>query len=397
VRTLDLDYELPPERIAQHPTPERDGSRLMVVRRTASDAIVHGRFREIADHLSPQDLLVVNDTRVIPSRLIGAKATGGRIEILLVERESSAPAADTPDAPGVSGEEVWRCLAGFSRAPAPGAAIDLGPHLEGRWEGSARGEQHRIRLRATDGGSVRSALDRAGRIPLPPYISRDEPARPPGRIGATATIIATGATGEIDATGAIGPSAAPSAAGDEDAERYQTVYAARDGAIAAPTAGLHFTPALLSALEQRGIGLARVTLHVGPATFLPVRTEEIEDHPMDAERYEVPRATVLAIDRARARGGRIVAVGTTAVRALESAATGRGGVVPAHGRTDLFILPGYTFRVVDALVTNFHLPRSTLLAMVAAFAGRERMLAAYAEAIAAGYRFYSYGDAMLIL
>jgi len=363
VRTDALDYPLPPDRIAQHPAPERDGSRLLVLPRTGIEgealagAIVHARFRDLADHLAPGDLLVVNDTRVLPSRLIGAKETGGRIEILLVEEEEREAGAD----PDPSREEVWLCLAGFSRAPAPGAAIDLGPHLQGRWEGPARGEMHRVRLRAADGGSVRSALARAASLPLPPYIERANGAEP------------------------------------ADRERYQTVYAEREGAIAAPTAGLHFTPALLKVLESRGIGLARVTLHVGPATFLPVRTEEIEDHPLEAERYEVPRPTVLAIARTRAAGGRVVAVGTTAVRALESAATGRGGVVPAHGRTDLFILPGYAFRVVDALITNFHLPRSTLLAMIAAFAGRERVLGAYAEAIARGYRFYSYGDAMLIL
>jgi S-adenosylmethionine:tRNA ribosyltransferase-isomerase len=271
------------------------------------------------------------------------------------------PASSTAEPPTAPDEETWLCLAGFSRAPATGAVIDLGPHLSARWMGAARGEMHRLRLRAADGISVREALSRAGSVPLPPYIARAGGAEP------------------------------------SDAERYQTVYAAHEGAIAAPTAGLHFTPALLAALEARGIGLTRVTLHVGPATFLPVRTEEIEDHPMGAERYQVPRATVAAIAAVRKRGGRVVAVGTTAVRALESAATGRGGVVAAHGRTDLFILPGYTFRVVDALITNFHLPRSTLLAMVAAFCGRERLLAAYAEAVAAGYRFYSYGDAMLIL
>jgi S-adenosylmethionine:tRNA ribosyltransferase-isomerase len=375
VRLDELDYALPPDRIAQHPAPERDGSRLLVLQRGGAVAgaagvsgeLVHAQFRDLPDHLAPDDLLVVNDTRVLPSRLIGAKETGGRIEILLVEREDPGEPPGTPmdgrgpaDARPAS-EETWLCLAGFSRAPAPGAPIDLGPHLRARWAGPAPGELHRIRLSAADGGSLHDALALAGTIPLPPYIARTAGAEP------------------------------------SDRERYQTIYAEREGAIAAPTAGLHFTPALLRRLEERGIGLARVTLHVGPATFLPVRTEEIEDHPMDAERYEVPRATVAAIAEARARGGRVVAVGTTAVRALESAATGRGGVVPAHGRTDLFILPGYAFRVVDALITNFHLPRSTLLAMVAAFAGRERILGAYAEAVARGYRFYSYGDAMLIL
>ena len=371
MRLDELDYALPSDRIAQHPAPERDGSRLLVLRRAGTKeaagppGLFHARFRDLGDHLAPGDLLVVNDTRVLPSRLIGTKETGGRIEILLVEREETdrrvVPGESTGREANVPGEETWLCLAGFSRAPSPGAEIDLGPHLRARWAGPAPGEMHRIRLRAADGGTVGEALARAGTVPLPPYIARED--------GAEAS----------------------------DRDRYQTVYAEREGAIAAPTAGLHFTRALLKGLEERGIGHARVTLHVGPATFLPVRTEEIEDHPMSSERYEVPRATVAAVAAARARGGRIVAVGTTAVRALESAATGRGGVVPAHGRTDLFILPGYVFRVVDALITNFHLPRSTLLAMVAAFAGRERILAAYGEAIARGYRFYSYGDATLIL
>jgi len=380
VRLDELDYALPPDRIAQHPAPVRDASRLLVMRRDAPGAaaapqgLIHASFRDLADHLAAGDLLVVNDTRVLPSRLLGVKDTGGRIEILLVEPDE--PQDPTPRGAGAleaaapkngkrgtaaSGEETWLCLAGFSRAPASGSTIDLGPHLAARWGGSAGGEMHRIHLSARGGGSVREAIARAGSIPLPPYIARPEGAEP------------------------------------DDRDRYQTVYADREGAIAAPTAGLHFTSGLLAGLEERGIGLARVTLHVGPATFLPVRTDEIEDHPMDPERYEVPRATAQAIARTRERGGRVIAVGTTAVRALESAATGRGGVVPARGRTDLFILPGYAFRVVDALITNFHLPRSTLLAMVAAFAGRERILAAYAEAIAEGYRFYSYGDAMLIL
>jgi len=239
----------------------------------------------------------------------------------------------------------------------------VGPALEVRYLGPGPGEMHRVSLRAAEGGDLRAALAAAGRVPLPPYIHRNgDPER-----------------------------------AAQDAARYQTVFAERDGAIAAPTAGLHFTRALLDRLVGRGIGVARATLHVGPGTFLPVRTEEIEDHAIAAERYEVPAETARAVAESRSRGGRIVAVGTTVVRALESAADGAGGILAARGRTDLFIYPGFRFRIVDALLTNFHLPRSTLLALVAAFAGRERVLAAYREAVLAGYRFYSYGDAMLVL
>jgi S-adenosylmethionine:tRNA ribosyltransferase-isomerase len=241
--------------------------------------------------------------------------------------------------------------------------LDLGGGLRAEYLGIGGGEMHRIKLVPGDGTSVRDAIYATGQVPLPPYIAR--------------------------ASGG-GPS-------DEDAERYQTVYASREGAIAAPTAGLHFTPELLSGLMASGIETATVTLHVGPATFLPVRTEHIEDHPIGAERYEVPRSTARAIARTREHGGRVIAVGTTVVRALESASDGRRGVVPARGRTDLFISPGFRFRVVDALVTNFHLPRSTLLALVCAFAGRDRILEAYREAAANEYRFYSFGDATLIL
>ena len=368
MKLADFEYELPPERIAQSPAQPRDASRLFVLRRGAAaggkgaaDAQGGGRdvpfehavFRDIGRFLTPGDLLVLNDTRVLPARLRGAKGSGGRIEILLVE----------PEARGDGTGDVWLCIAGFSRPPREGASLDFGGGLDVRYLGPGPQGMHRVTLRAPEGTSLREALALIGEMPLPPYIRRN---------------------GD--------PSAALA-----DAERYQTVYAAREGAIAAPTAGLHYTKQLLADLRGKGIGIAKVTLHVGPATFLPVRTEEVQDHPMGAERYEIPRATAQAVAAARRRGGRVVAVGTTVVRALESASDGRGGILPAAGRTDLYVYPGYRFRVVDALVTNFHLPRSTLLVLVAAFAGRERILEAYREAVAAGYRFYSYGDAMLIL
>lgn len=362
MRTDAFDYELPEERIAQRPVEERDLSRLMILRRDGSEPIGHAVFRDLPRLLDPEDLLVLNDTRVIAARLQGRKDSGGRIELLLVERAPADPQqAEAGDA--LSDDDVWLCMAGFSRAPRAGARFFFDPALRGIYLGTAPGGLHRVRLEADGAGGVPAALHASAQVPLPPYIHRN-------------------GTGPVIL---------------DDAGRYQTVYAAHEGAIAAPTAGLHFTRPLLDALVAAGLRTAFVTLHVGPATFLPVRSDDLEDHAMPGERYEVPKATVEAVRRARSLGRRVVAVGTTVVRALESASDSRGGIVPARGRTDLFILPGHRFRVVDALVTNFHLPRSTLLALVAAFAGRERILAAYGEAVARDYRFYSYGDAMLIL
>lgn len=404
-----FDYTLPAGRIAQHPLPERDASRLLVLRRPGNRSggpldrqwlqgqpassgpgtlIEHAIFRDLDRYLEAGDLLVLNDTRVFPARLVGSKQSGGRIEILLVEREegrssgtlrnesraggrearrgahsAEIPAAEREQKPIDEREETWLCLAGFSRPPASGSHLDVCDGLEVCYLGRGPGEMHRVSLRAPAGESVRQALARSGRVPLPPYIERNGDSR----------------------------------AAAEDGSRYQTIYAETDGAIAAPTAGLHFTAALLDRLVRKGVRTARVTLHVGPATFLPVRTDDIRDHPMGAERYEVLRATAEAVAETRARNRRVVAVGTTAVRALESASDGQRGLLAARGRTDLFIYPGYRFRVVDSLVTNFHLPRSSLLMLVCAFAGRAPVLAAYQEAIARDYRFYSYGDAMLIL
>jgi len=332
VEVSAFDYELPHDLIAQAPLPERDASRLLVLPRDGA-AIEHRAIRDLAALLRPGDLLVANDARVIPARLAGKKrGTGGRVELLLVEPEGAG----------------WLALAGSSKPLRPGAVVEV--------EGAAFEV-----LEARGGGEVLVSvpadlpafLDRAGSVPLPPYIER--------------------------------------APVSEDRERYQTVYARVPGAVAAPTAGLHFTPRLLEALRSRGVELATLTLHVGPGTFLPVRSARTEEHRMHRERFEIPPATALAHARCRERGGRVVAVGTTALRALEAS-----GARAGPGATDLFITPGYRFRAVDALLTNFHLPRSTLFMLVAAFAGLDRVLAAYREAVRLRYRFFSYGDAMVI-
>ena len=352
----DFDFELPDDAIAQHPAP-RGESRLLVL--DAAGAERHRRVRDLPELLRPGDLLVVNDTRVLPARLfgrrlpgvpIGARAAeaargGGRIELLLAERH---------------GEREWDALLKPGRRAAPGTRIDLSDELSA--EVVARGEDGRFRLRFS--APVEPHLERLGHVPLPPYIHRPDEAT--------------------------------------DRERYQTVYAREPGAIAAPTAGLHFDDALLATLEARGVERVSVTLHVGLGTFKPVTAELVHEHRMDSERYVIPEATTAALRRARDEGRRVVAVGTTVVRTIESAAAraaesgAEDGAVPAGaGSTSLFIYPGYRFRVVDALLTNFHLPRSTLLMLVCAFAGRELVLDAYREAVASGYRFYSYGDAML--
>ena len=336
--TRDFDYHLPAASIAQEPVP-RGESRLLVLDRSGPER--HAQVLDLPRLLRPGDLLVLNDTRVIPARLFGRRAGGGgRMELLLVERAS---------------EREWEALVKPGKRARPGTAIELAPGLTA--EVVEKGEEGRCRLRFSE--SVEPHLERLGHVPLPPYIHRpDVP---------------------------------------EDRERYQTVYARSPGAIAAPTAGLHFTAELLRQIEEPGIEIARVTLHVGIGSFKPVSAERVEDHRMDRERYEIGEDAAEAIRRARDGSGRVVAVGTTVVRTLESAALSGGGQVQAGGgATALFITPGFRFQVVDALLTNFHLPRSTLLMLVSAFAGRERSLAAYEEAVREGYRFYSYGDAMLM-
>jgi len=337
----DYDFALPPDRIAQRPSPERDGARLMRLDR-ATGAVSHHHVVDLPSLLEPGDLLVVNATRVLPAKLRGRKASGGAAEALLL-----GPAAS-----------------GGTRALVR-ARGRLRVGLELVFEGAGASLAARVTALEPDGVAVLAfAGERSpyalGEMPLPPYIRRDAPE-------------------------------------PEDAERYQTTFARVPGAVAAPTAGLHLSERLLTALRERGVHIAEVVLHVGAGTFRPIGMRELAERRLHAERLELPVATADAIAATRARGGRVVAVGTTTTRVLEARADGAGGVVPGAGEADLFLLPGSRFGVVDALLTNFHLPRSSLLLLVAAFAGRERVLAAYAEAVRSGYRFYSYGDAMLIL
>ncbi|HZF54354.1 MAG TPA: tRNA preQ1(34) S-adenosylmethionine ribosyltransferase-isomerase QueA [Polyangiaceae bacterium] len=368
-----LDFDLPPDRIASRPPEERDGARLLVLDREGGGAIEHRAVRDLDALLPAGALVVVNDTRVLPARLFGKKpGTGGKVEIMLVQRmELPGAAASTGTGTGTAtgattgtgATERWRAMGRSSKPLREGMEITfddegkLKARIEGREEGSGL---LYVTLSSPAGLSVSEALEALGHVPLPPYIRRaDEPS---------------------------------------DRARYQTVFAREPGAVAAPTAGLHLSEALIERLKQRGIEIAAVTLHVGLGTFQPVTAEDLDQHRMHAEVYAVPASTADAIDRARTRGAPVVAIGTTVVRALESAAhpDERGRVIPRAGETRLLIQPGYAFRVVDGLVTNFHLPRSTLLALVFALAGRDRVLAAYSAAIEAGYRFYSYGDAMLI-
>lgn len=355
MHTDDFDFVLPPELIAQAPLPERDASRLLHVDRPTG-ARAHLRFTELPGLLRDGDVLVLNDSRVIPARLLGKKAgTGGRAELLLVR-----PAADVEtEAALQAGADgtVWTCLGQSSKGFKPGAKLEFDAGLTAEVLADQGGGEFRVRFTSAL-STLEEALARAGRLPLPPYIER-----------------------------------APTEA---DADRYQTIYARKQGSVAAPTAGLHFTPAVFEALDARGVDRAFVTLEVGPGTFLPVREGDVSKHVMHPERCVVPEATAERLRRARAEGGRIIAVGTTVVRTLESMADD-ALVLRAGGMdTRIFITPGFTFRVVDALVTNFHLPKSTLVMLVSAFLGREATLAAYADAVRERYRFFSYGDAMFI-
>ena len=352
----DYDYALPPELVAQEPLARRDASRLLVLDR-ATGAVAHRTFLDLPELLRPGDLLVMNRSRVFPARLLGRREGGGAAEILLVRRTA-------PDA--------WEAMVRPGRRLRPGTVVDVAPGFRVRIEeplppshaapGPSAGPQPtalrpvRLLLDALDPAT---ALERHGHVPLPPYIRRaDEPS---------------------------------------DRERYQTVYAHETGSVAAPTAGLHFTPELLERLAERGIERTEVVLHVGPGTFRPVEVEDVREHRVDPERFTIPEETAAAVERALAGRRRVVAVGTTTTRALESAVDDGGHIRPGESETDLVIVPGFAFRVTAALVTNFHLPRSSLLLLVSAFAGRERALAAYAEAVRLGYRFYSYGDAMLVV
>ena len=340
----DFDFALPPELIAQHPADERSGSRLLDA---SGDTFVDRRFRELPDLLRAGDLLVVNDTRVVKARLLGVKASGGAVEAL-VER--------------IEADGIVLAHVRASKSPKAASTIRFADAFDVEVLGRAGADSSLFELRFP--GDPYALLELHGHVPLPPYIARDD--------------------------------------GADDERRYQTVFAARPGAVAAPTAALHFDAALLEALEARGIERCAVTLHVGAGTFQPVRSENLAAHVMHRERYEVGAEAVAAIARARARGGRIVAIGTTSLRALESAAlatgpSSAGAPLAAHrGETGLFITPGFPFRVVDLLLTNFHLPKSTLMMLVSAFAGHARIASLYRHAIAERYRFFSYGDAMLL-
>jgi len=338
VKKSDFHFDLPEALIAQAPLPERSASRLLVVP-PGEAPFADRHVRDLPEWLQPGDLLVFNDTRVIPARLFGQKESGGRVEILI---ERLLP------------ENAARAQVGASKAPKPGSRIQLDAGGEAEVVGRD-GEFYQLRFHVP--GALESWLQKAGRLPLPPYIQR--------------------------------------APGQDDDERYQTVFARELGAVAAPTAGLHFDDALLATLRDRGVEFGHVTLHVGAGTFQPMRVDDIHEHHMHSEWLNVGAALVEQVRATRARGGRVIAVGTTVVRALESAMRD-GELQPFAGETQIFIFPGYRIRSVDAMVTNFHLPESTLLMLVSAFAGKARILDAYAHAVREQYRFFSYGDAMLL-
>jgi S-adenosylmethionine:tRNA ribosyltransferase-isomerase len=354
VRTDDFDFELPPELIAQEPPARREDARLMVVSR-ATGEVAHRRVPDLVEVLRAGDLLVVNDTKVLRARMFGRRATGGRVEVFLLEPRPA------------EGPRAWEALVRAGGRLGEGEAIDV-VDAAGAVVGAVRlvrraGEGHWTVEPAE--GEFGPLMERAGRMPLPPYIRRERD----------------------DPRDAL------------DAERYQTVFAREPGAVAAPTAGLHLTEPMLAALAARGVRRVAVTLHVGLGTFQPIAADTIEGHRMHEEPYVVPQETAEAVRATRAAGGRVVAVGTTSVRTLEAAAGASPDGLPraGAGRTSIFISPGYRFLAVDALLTNFHLPRSTLLCLVSAFAGREHVLAAYREAVRERYRFFSYGDAMLLV
>ncbi|NLE68365.1 MAG: tRNA preQ1(34) S-adenosylmethionine ribosyltransferase-isomerase QueA [Lentisphaerae bacterium] len=356
MKTSELDYPLPPGLIAQEPATLRTAARMLVVHRD-SGILEHAQVHALPKYLTLCDLLVINDTKVFPARIFGTRTdTGGKAELLFIEEvESGNPS-------------VWSAMIRCRGHVAPGTRILLNPDrvlIEVLARDSATG---RVNLRVHSDSSTLDLLAKSGLPPLPPYIKR--PKTPGGTDPRQKAL---------------------------DAERYQTVYARQTGAVAAPTAGLHFTPELLDSLQQLGVERLAITLHVGPGTFKPITAENLEDHVMESERYEISASAAARIRQAQAAGKRIVAVGSTSVRTLETAYAEHGAVVAASGRSALFIRPPYSFGVVQAMLTNFHLPRSTLLAMVFAFAGRDLVLRAYSEAVKARYRFYSYGDCMLIL
>ena len=341
MKRTDFFYDLPKELIAQHHAVPRDASRLMRLDRVTGETTDH-IFRDLEGMLQPGDVLVVNDSKVIPARLLGQKSTGAAVELLLLKS---------------LGDNRWECLAKPGKRLKIGSGISFGSELQATVVGEAEEGNRIVEFRHDPDKTIYEILDQIGLMPLPHYI--------------TAPL--------------------------EDNSEYQTVYADVSGSAAAPTAGLHFTDELLARIEARGVALAKITLHVGLGTFRPVKADEITDHHMHAENYVVTREAADAIQRAKRGGGRVIACGTTSCRTLESVAAKYGEVVPCAGNTDIFIYPGYKFKVIDGLITNFHLPESTLIMLVSAFAGYERTMAAYRRAVEGKYRFYSFGDAMLVL
>ncbi len=339
----DFDYELPPELIAQDPLADRSSSRLLILDRETG-AITHRIFRDITDELHPGDCLVINNTKVIPARLLGVrKETGAAVELLLLKRIEDR-------------ENTWETLVRPGKKCREGAVLSFGDGLLEAEITEVLPDGNRL-VRFTFDGIFEEILDRLGQMPLPPYITHHL----------------------------------------EDKNRYQTVYAKYDGSAAAPTAGLHFTQELLAQIRKKGVSVAEITLHVGLGTFRPVKVDTVEEHHMHSEYYEVNAEAAALINRAKKDGHRVIAVGTTSCRTLESAAGKDGLLEPCSGWTEIFIYPGYSFKIVDALITNFHLPKSTLMMLVSALAGRENIMKAYGEAIKERYRFFSFGDAMFII
>ena len=340
MKTSDFYYDLPEELIAQDPLENRSDSRLMVLDKEHG-AVSHHVFREIVDYLNPGDCLVINDTKVIPARLIGEReGTGAKIEVLLLKRKTG---------------DVWETLVKPGRKAKPGTRIQFGGGLLVGEVMDIVDEGNRL-IRFEFEGIFEEILDQLGQMPLPPYITHQL----------------------------------------KDKDRYNTVYATHSGSAAAPTAGLHFTPELLKTIEEKGIDIARVTLHVGLGTFRPVKVDDVENHHMHSEFYMIDEEAAEKINRAKENGKRVICVGTTSCRTIESAADEHGRLKPCSGWTEIFIYPGYQFKILDCLITNFHLPESTLIMLVSALAGKEHVLAAYEEAVKERYRFFSFGDAMFI-
>ena len=345
MQLTDFDFLLPDELIAQVPAAQRDGSRLLCLDRQ-SVTVESRQFADILEYFQPGDVLVVNDTRVIPARLLGHKQTGGKVEIFLVRQYS-----------GVAQAEEWLCLTKSSKPLRVGTVVNFTPDFSAEVLEEKEAPYRRVRFYCS--GDFMQKVEEVGHLPLPPYIKREDR--------------------------------------QADRSRYQTVFAREKGAVAAPTAGLHFTENILQQLTAVGVQVLSLTLHVGLGTFLPVRVDDIRQHKMHAEFFSISKATAAAVNLARKEGRRVFALGTTSARALETAATEDGLLQPGAGDSEIFIYPGYQFKIVDALITNFHLPKSTLLMLVSAFAGRDFILSAYRQAVAERFRFFSYGDCMLIM